>query len=179
MNSKIIAVHNSGQGFLDAQQETKEFAANAGFSPKESTHLCLITEEMLSLVNSVTGTLNAEFWLENEGTECKLHLTAKQKLGNTQRNDLIESSSSGKNEAAKGFLGKLREVFVSALSVGGDIDKYYSSDGYRSSAVDISDEIIAMPKWDKYERSVLLALSDDVKVSIQGGEVDLTVLKKY
>lgn len=176
MNSKIIAVHNSGQGFIDAQQETKEFAAQAGFSPKQGTHLCLITEEMLSLVNSVTGTLNAEFWLENEGTECKLHLTANQKLGNTQRNDLIESSSSGKNEAAKGFLGKLREMFVSALSVSGDIERYYGSDGYSS---DISDEIIAMPKWDKYERSVLLALSDDVKVSIKGGIVDLTVLKKF
>ena len=176
MNSKIIAVHNSGQGFFDAQQETREFAAQAGLSPKQGTQLCLITEEMLSLVNSVTGTLNAEFWLENEETECKLHLTARQKLGNTQRNDLIESSSSGKNEAAKGFLGKLREMFVSALSVGGDIEKYYGSETYSD---DISDKIIAMPKWDKYERSVLLALSDDVKVSIQGGVVDLTVLKKF
>ena len=176
MNSKIIAVHNSGQGFIDAQQETKDFAVQAGFSPKQGTQLCLITEEMLSLVNSITGTLNAEFWLENEGAECRLHLTAKQKLGTTQRNDLIESSSSGKNEAAKGFLGKLREMFVSALSVGGDIEKYYGSDGYSD---DISDKIIAMPKWDKYERSVLLALSDDVKVSIRGGVVDLTVLKKF
>ena len=175
MNSKIIAVHNSGHGFIDAQQETREFAAQAGLSPKQGTQLCLITEEMLSLVHSVTGTLNAEFWLENEGTECKLHLTARQKLGNTQLNDLIESSSSGKNEAAKGFLGKLREMFVSALSVGGDIERYYGSEGYSS---DISDKIIAMPKWDKYERSVLLALSDDVKVSIRGGVVDLTVLKK-
>ena len=176
MNSKTIALHNSGQGFIDAQKETREFAAQAGLSPKQGTHLCLITEEMLSLMNSVAGTLNAEFWLENEGTECRLHLTAKQKLGNTQRNDLIESSSSKKNEAAKGFLGKLREVFVSALSVSGDIEKYYGSEGYSS---DISDEIIAMPNWDKYERSVLLALSDNVKVSIRGGVVDLTVLKKF
>lgn len=176
MNSKTIALHNSGQGFIDAQRETRDFAAQAGLSPKQGTHLCLITEEMLSLMNSVTGTLNAEFWLENEGTEYRLHLTAKQKLGNTQRNDLIESSSSKKNEAAKGFLGTLREMFVSALSVSGDIEKYYGSEGYSS---DISDEIIAMPKWDKYERSVLLALSDDVKVSIKGGVVDLTVLKKF
>lgn len=176
MNSKIIAVHNSGQGFIDAQQETKDFAAKAGLSDQDARHLCLITEEMLSLVNSVTGTLNAEFWLENEGTDFQLHLSAKQKLGNTQRSDLIESSSSGKNEAAKGFLGKLREMFVSALSVSGDIEKYYGSDGY---SADISDEIIAMPKWDKYERSILLAISDDVKVGIQGGVVDLTVLKKF
>ena len=177
MNSKIIAVHNSGQGFIDAQQETREFAAQAGLSPKQGTQLCLITEEMLSLVHSVTGTLNAEFWLENEGTECKLHLTARQKLGNTQRNDLIESSSSGKNEAAKGFLGKLREAFEQAMSIGADVDRFYGADGYQAGA-DISDKIIAMPKWDKYERSVLLALSDDVKVSIRGGVVDLTVLKK-
>lgn len=179
MKSKTIAVHNSGQGFLDAQQETKEFAAQTGLSPKNGLHLCLITEEMLSLLYTVAGQMNAEFWLENKDTEYELHLTAKQKLGNTQRSELIGSSTSGKNEAAKGFLGALREMFVSAMSVSGDIDKYYSSEGYRSLSTDISDEIIAMPKWDKYERSVLLSLSDNVKVGIKGGVVDLTVLKKY
>ena len=179
MKSKIIALQNSGQGFVDAQKETEQFALEeAKLSNEQTLHLCLITEEMLSLLRSVTGDLTAEYWLENEDHAITLHLTTKQKLGNTQRIDLIQSTSSGKNEAAKGFLGKLREAFEQAMSIGADVDRFYGADGYQAGA-DISDEIIATPQWDKYERSVLLSLTDDIKISIQGGVVDLTVLKKF
>ncbi len=177
MKSKTIAIHPSGNGFRDAIQETEQMA---GALPDEQRlHLCLITEEMLSMLTNVGGDLNAEFWLENEGDKYTLHLTAKQKLGNVARNELIQSSSSGVNEAAKGFLGTLREVFLQALSVGRDIDQYYTSDGYHSQAADISDVVISTPKWDRFERSVLLGLADNVRISIRGGIVDLTVSKQF
>ena len=98
MKSKTIAIHSTGDGFRDANQETEQMAA--GLTTEQSLSLCLITEEMLSLFNSVTGNIsNAEFWLENEGSLYTLHLTAQQKLGNVQREELIKSSSSGTNEA--------------------------------------------------------------------------------
>ena len=178
MKSKTIAIHSTGDGFRDAHNETEEMAA--GLAPEQSLELCLVTEEMLSLFNSVTGNVNnAEFWLENEDTLFTLHLTARQKLGNVERDELIQSTSSGTNEAAKGFLGALREAFVQALSVGRDIDKYYSSSSYISQAADLSDEVISTPKWDKYERSVLLSLVDEVRISIKGGVVDLIVVKRF
>ena len=153
--------------------------ARAVLDEKQARQLCLITEEMLSLVRSVTGELNAEFWLENEGKAFTLHLQSRQTLGNTQRSELIESSSSGQNEAAKGFLGKLRELYETALSVGADVERYYAEGGSSSSMADLSDTVMTAPKWDKLERSVLLALVDDVKIGIRRNLVELTVLKDF
>lgn len=178
MKSKIIAIHSTGDGFRDANLETEQMAA--GLSSEDSLQLCLITEEMLSLFNSVTGSIdNAEFWIEKEETLYTLHLSARQKLGNVERGELIQSSSSGTNAAAKGFLGTLKEMFIQAMSVGKDIDKYYSASSYSSQAADLSDEVITTPRWDKFERSVLLSLVDDVKISIKGGVVDLIVTKQF
>ena len=179
MTSKTIAIHSTGDGFRDATMETEQMAGD--LTAEEGLQLCLITEEMLSLFRSVTGTVNnAEFWLENEDKKFTFHLSTRQKLGNIQRSELIESTTSGTNDAARGgFLGKLREVFVQAMSVGKDIDMYYNSDGYTSQAADLTDSVISSPKWDKYERSVLLSLSDNVSVSIKGGSVELTVIKQF
>ena len=150
----------------------------AGLPAEQSLQLCLITEEMISLFRSITGEVdNAEFWLENEEGKFTFHLNVHQKLGNIQYNQLIQSTTSKENEAAKGFLGKLREVFVQALSVGKDIDMYYNSSDYSRSA-DLTDDVISTPKWDEFERSVLLSLADNVSVSICKGIVDLTVTKQ-
>ena len=177
MKSKTIAIHSLGDGFRDAHLETEEMAA--GLPEEQRLQLCLITEEMISLFQSITGEVtNAEFWLENENNLFTFHLIVRQKLGNVQRGELIQSSSSGANEAYRGFLGKLREIFVQAMSVGRDIDLYYSSKSYSSQAADLSDEVISTPQWDRFERSVLLALTDHVSVKIHGGIVDFIAEKQ-
>ena len=178
MKSKTIAIHTAGNGFRDAGLETEQMAVD--LDEEERLQVCLITEEMLSMFNSVTGDVNnAEFWLEKEGSLFTFHLSARQKLGNIQRGELIQSTSTGKNDAVKGFLGTLREMFVQALSVGKDIDQYYSSESYSSQAADITDTVISSPKWDKFERSVLLSISDKVSISIRSGVVDLVVTKQF
>lgn len=177
MRSLPIMIHSTGDGFRDAHNMTLTMAA--GLPEDQALCLCLITEEMLSLFNSVTGHLdNADFFIDKEDDLFTLHLTARQKLGNVDRSELIASSTSGRNDLAKGFLGTLREVFINAMSVGRDIDKYYSGSSYSREA-DLSDEIISTPQWDKFERSVLLALADNVTVGIKGGEVHLTITKAF
>lgn len=177
MKSKLIAIHSTGEGFRDAHLETEEMGAN--LPEEQKLHLCLITEEMLSLFNSVAGTVdNAEFYVEEENGLYTFHLTAVQKLGNIQRDELIQSSTSGTSEASKGFLGKSKEMFIQAMSVGKDLDLYYTSEGY-SQAADLTDAVISSPKWDKFERSVLLSLTDNIRISIKGGKVDLVATKQF
>ena len=65
------------------------------------------------------------------------------------------------------------------MSVGRDIDQYYNGNSYSSQAADLSDEVISSQVWDKYERSVLLAITDEVKVNIHGGIVELIASKKF
>ena len=178
MKSNIVTIRSTGDGFRDAHLETENMAV-ALPEEEDRLQLCLITEELLSLFNSVTRDLSdAEFWLEEEEKKFTFHLSARQKLGNVQRGELIDSTTSGRNDAAKGFLGTLREIFVQALSVGRDIDQLYTSDSYSSSA-DLTDTVLTSPRWDKFERSVLLSITDNVSISIKGGVVDLTAVKQF
>ena len=154
-------------------------AALTGLNEKETMHLRLLTEETMSLVRSVTGDLNAAFSISWEGKAFALHLSTNEKLGNRQRSQLINSTTTKTNDAAQTFLGKLRDVFEQAMSVQNDIENYYSAAGV-SEAVDISDDIIANAKqWDEYERSILLTLADNVHVSIRSGTTILTIEKKF
>ena len=107
-----------------------------------------------------------------------LHLTAQKRLSNIQRNTLVKASTSGKNEAVKGFLDKLRDVFEQAMAIDMDVSNYYTASGYDTTA-DITDDIISAQRWDEYEKSLLLTLAEQVKIGIEGGQVDMTIEKQF
>ncbi len=89
---------------------------------------------------------------------------------------LISSSSSRKNEAANSFLGKLRNAFEEAMTADADHDYF---DLPIELQADLAGRPIDSPEWDRYEQSVLLRLADNVKISIRGGLVNMTVSKKF
>ena len=135
-----------------------------------------MTEEMLSLARSVTGEMQASFWLESEGTQFDLHMATKTVMDKEKRYLLLSSASSRKNEAAKGFLGKLRDKLEEAMAADADrseeeIPAYIAGD--------VAGYAIDDPEWDGYERSVLRRLADTVKIAIRGGQVEIIVSKNF
>ena len=49
MKSDVIVVTNRGDGFQQALEETRKVSAYKGLEGKDSLHLLLFTEEMLSM----------------------------------------------------------------------------------------------------------------------------------
>ena len=111
MESDIIQIDNLGNGFEQAVEETKRVAQFRGLDHKNSLRLQLCTEEMLSMAHTVTGEMQASFWLESEGNCFALHMTTNTVMDKMKRSLLISSATSRKNEAANSFLGKLRDAF--------------------------------------------------------------------
>ena len=177
MKSDVIKIDNGGNGFEKAMAETKKAAAYRRLSGKDALHLELMTEEMLSLVRSVTGEMQASFWIEAEDEQYDLHVTTKTVLDKEKRNQLISSASSRKNEAAKTFLGYLRNAFEEAMAA--EID-YSNNDLPDEIISDLANHPIMIEdsEWDGYERSVLRKVADNVKIAIRGGVVDMTVSKR-
>ncbi|MBR6498532.1 MAG: hypothetical protein IKT23_02450 [Clostridia bacterium] len=175
MRSDIIQIDNRGGGFEDAVNETRKAAEYSDIDAKQSVQLQLITEEMLSLARSVTGEMQASFWLEGENGKFVMHMSTKTVMDREKRYLLISSATSRKNEAAKGFLGKLRDKFEEAMA--SDAEREYS-DLPAELRADLSGPL-ADPEWDGYERSVLRRLADDIKISIKGGLVEMTVTKDF
>ncbi|MBQ7656930.1 MAG: hypothetical protein IJI53_09785 [Clostridia bacterium] len=176
MKSDVIVIDNAGKGFENAVTETRKAAAYHGLSGKDALHLELMAEETLSLVRSVTGEMQASFWIEAEGPRYDLHLTTKTVMDKEKRALLISAASSRKNEAAKTFLGSLRDAFEKAMAADTD---HWGNDLPIEVLNDLPNHPIQDQDWDGYERSVLRKVADNVKISIRGGVVDMTVSKDF
>jgi len=174
MRSDIITIDKAGNGFQEAVDQTKKVAAYEGISELDSIQLQVLTEEMLSLARSITGEVKASFWIEMENGQADLHMTTKAVLDKEKRAELIASSTSRKNEAAKTFLGMLRDQFEEAMAA--DPEHYVPSEDILA---DLPGGVYDEQEWDGYERSILRELADSIKISIVGDTVDITVTKKF
>lgn len=174
MKSDVVIIDNKGKGFDEAVEVTKSFAKFRELDEKNSLHLQLCTEELLSMARSITGEINASFWVECEGNEYKLNMTTETVMDKEKRNLLLSSSSSRKNEAAKTFLGMLRDAFEEALLYEGDNSNIEIPDD-----ADLVGRYVEDTEWDRYEQSILKKLADDIKISIKGGVVSIIVTKSF
>ena len=109
-----------------------------------------------------------------------------------QRKQLISAASSGQNEAHRGIMGKIRSFFEpvndlpvfydASMSPTGDVagDAAWSMRMYREELERYMQQKRqgAEEAWDELEKSVVAHVADDVKVSIKGRTVEMTIIKK-
>lgn len=176
MKSDEVIIDNKGKGFKDAVEATKKLADFNGLNAKNSLQLQLCTEELLSMARSITGEINASYWVENEGNRYDLNMSTETVMDKEKRYHLLEAASSRKNEAAKTFLGMLRDTFEEAMLSEGNKTYYELPDDVASDVVGRS---IDDPEWDGYEKSILKKLADDIKITIKGGKVNIVVSKSF
>ena len=201
MKSEIITVTSQGEGMSAALSMTEKLGAESGLDSKPVLHLRLLAEELFGMLRSITGELAAEYWVEEEDKRFELHMKSKREdLTLEMREQFLSASSSGKNEAAKGFMGKIRDMIgilltpqendFSGLSLG--LMGMGSPGGYRAGNYEwnlrsyiegIEDKVgedgEAAEAWDELEKSIVAKIADDVKVGILGSEVELTVFKAF
>ena len=193
MKTDVIRVSSSGRHMQAALAQAEKVAAYKELSPRNALHLRLLTEEAMGMMRSITGETTGDFWIEDEGDVYQLHLTVTTRMTPEKRETLLEASTSGKNEATRGFMGKVRAFFQSpsdlpAFSTGfvgaGAPLSYrnyvWSMEDYRSQLqmYRAQNREGAQAAWDELEKSVVAHVADDVKVSIQGRTVEMTILKK-
>ena len=171
--SDVISIDNHENGFRAVEEETRKIAKYTGLNAKSRIHLQLFAEEMLSMVHAITGEMQGTFWVEKVNQRYDLHLATQVMLDKQKRELLIRSTSSRKNEAAQGFLGRLRESFEKAMLSDRE-QEYFNLSEERNGRMGT-----AKPEWDRYEQSVLLRLADNVKIGIRGEQVSLTVTKTF
>lgn len=200
MRSDVIHVTNDGRGFEDALSQAELVARYKGLPNKSALHLRLLAEEMLGMMNALTGEREADFWIDDEDGVFTLHLQAETEMNAKLRKNLLAVSTSGVNAAAKGVTGKVRDLFERMLepgdmSLGADVaaglccsgfdpefgsymftvDDYWSLEKYRAAA---RDGRTPKENWDELEKSVVGRLADDVQVGIRGSKVEMAIIKK-
>ena len=115
MKSDRILVTSKGAGVAAAMKQAAAAAAYRDLNKKETLRLCLLAEEMLGMLREITGETEAGFWVESENKRFSLHLTAHPVITAAMRTELLSVSTSWKNDAAVGFMGKLRDIMERAF----------------------------------------------------------------
>jgi len=199
MKTDVIRVSSKGNQIEKALGQIEKIAAYKELTPKNTLHLRLLTEEMMGMMRSITGETEGEFWVEDQDGEYQLHLRVRTRLNADEREQLLAASSSGRNELAKGLMGRIRDFFdwgsdeylgtmTSSLmlpdiyehSSSPALDMEWSMVRYESALSDriAQNDAAAKEAWDELEKSVVKHVADDVKVSIRNGVVEMTILKK-
>ena len=199
MKTDVITVSSKGKQMETALKQAEKVAAYKELSPKDALHIRLLTEEMMGLMRSITGKTEGEFWIEDEDGECRLHLRVKTRLSSENREELLTVSTTGKNESAKGLMGRLRDFFdwgseeeLAAYSSplllpdmfehtsSPSLDWEWSMVMYENTLTERIEQNDAQAKeaWDELEKSVVKHVADDVRVYIRNGVVELVILKK-
>ncbi len=207
MQTKKIYVNGEEERTMEAMEMTMDFANRQGLSPKEALRLRLITEELLGLFSGITDKeYMAWFWIEGDRYECEFHLLGKTEMNAEVRQRLLASSSSGRNEAAVGIMGRIRDMVTSVLINSRDDDEepvvsdFYDAGMELSSPIDgvriwkltnyresmrsqeedyLEEDEEDQDGWDELERSIIANIADDVHVGIQKDKVEIVVFKSF
>ena len=202
MRSDIIKVLGTGSRMDSVLQEAEKVTAYKGLTGKNALHLRLLTEEMTALMRSITGEREGRFWIEDDQEGLySLHLDVVTRMNSVKREQLLSTATSGRNESARGLMGRIRDFFDQTADE--DVARYTSPmllpDAAEYSATPTLDWEWSLNRyvrkyeemdeaartaqgaeadWDELEKSVVAKVADDVKVSLQGSHVALTILKR-
>ena len=202
MKSEVIVVSSKGMGMDAALAQTDRVATQLGLAPREALHMRLLVEEMMGMVRSIVGYLEGKFWIENSGADYELHLTVTP-YDKTEydRDKILGVSTSGKNAAAVGIIGKIcasveamledraklaKEDPYSFYMMGAMSSMNTYTDGMAWSLLSYRNAFdTEVPRennkeaWDELEKSIIGNLADDVIVGMRGGKVDIVVKKTF
>ncbi|MBQ6263943.1 MAG: hypothetical protein IJK60_00650 [Clostridia bacterium] len=190
MKSDVIHVSSTGAGISDAVRQTEAVAAFKSLSKNDSLHLLLLTEEMMGMMKALTGEHEADFWIEDENGCFMLHLMTETSMTADMREKLLSASTSGANVAAKGVMGKIRDIFERIIeptdaglpggfsagwnfSESGQIVNVWSLSAFKANAPEDAKE-----EWDELEKSVIANIADEIEIGITGNKVEMIVYKK-
>ena len=195
MISNVCKIEKGIKDLSEILKESEKVAVYANLDEKQTLHLRLICEELDGLLPNIVDDFNGKFWIEYEKGVCKVNAQINiENLNVEEKEELIKISTSKKNSAAKGIVGKIRDAIENlllnenakmALSSSGGYclhagyfgasagTPFWSLSNYKSNAEENSEE------WDELEKSIINNLADDVLVGVKGKCAHIIIVKNF
>lgn len=204
MKTEEIKIDSELRGCEQAMKTTHKFAAYHEITGKDAMHLRLLTEETISMVHGILDDFTGRLWLESDQTKnglvCRICLSAEKQANKEQETHILSVSTTGKNENAKGIMGRIREMFRRSLQADSDADEEKlrsMADAWMDGGIPGADYAPSDAKywslqlykknlskgraedWDELEKSIISNLADDVKVWLYPDSTLIVVEKCY
>ncbi|MCR5775075.1 MAG: hypothetical protein K6G42_08320 [Lachnospiraceae bacterium] len=197
-NNKIM-INSRNIVLYDVLEKIDEDIKRLKLEKKDGMHLRLLAEETLGMLKTITGQFMAYLWFEKKDNEIIMHLNAKTgSIDIDKKKELINVSSSGKNEYAKGIMGKIGDIMENAVMARSDVDdigldREFGNDeqddiSLQDKTSDISyawslqeykneleteSDIDVETKRDILEKSIVASLAKDVTVGVRRDTVEM------
>jgi hypothetical protein len=200
MKTEVCKLKGKGNDFSLVEKVAEKTAVYNALDKKQGLQLRLLSEELVGMLPELLDRYSGEFWIENEGNNFEIHAKVTSAVYNSEeRSKVMSISSSGKNVATVGFMGKVRSIVDAMLLSMAEtdpmvmppvMDRYYidslseamlstwSLEGYRME-IQQAEETKRKECWDELEKSIVANLADDVIVGIDGREVNIVIKKKF
>lgn len=200
--SKVIAFNGSDESVKKAINEAERYAVSENLGNSMKLRLRLISEELLTLTRSIPRLKDGSFYIERDGIDYEICFDAAGKISKKTRDQLVEVSSSNTNDAYAGISGLFTKAIDSMVqmsindkqgvnsvsmdtmeeSIGkGDNDYKWSYNIYKEkeqvASADFDDELAEINE-DEIGKSMLMKMSDDIRISVRTNHVSMRVLVK-
>ncbi|MCR5202994.1 MAG: hypothetical protein K6D02_07915 [Lachnospiraceae bacterium] len=204
MKTDVILVSATGAGVDEALNQSEKFADYQSYSAKDKIRLRLIAEESLGMVKTFSDDYDVNFYIEGDEKKCTVVVEADVDIDSQVEDELLALSTTGKNDAAKGFMGKMKVLFFGCVKQfndiyniksqypGGNVD-FAEMGMYDNSAISVNSYMWSLTQyrdqlfeekdsnegskeaWDELEKSIVASIADEVKVGVVGNKVTLKV----
>ena len=191
MKSDIIKISRDEDNLKQILCETQKTAEYANLDAKQTIRTHLIAEEFVGMLKELSQDFEGEFWIEREDLcfSFMVRLYINEIMDMQTKRRFIEVSSSKKNAAAKGIMGKIRDVVENML--------YPENAVYSPSFIAYQLETAVLyndqwtlnryrdaereneEPWDELEKSIIANLADDVIVAVKGSNVEISIIKNF
>ena len=203
MQTERISIFASGDGRDKALELTEKAGAFCGLDHKSILRLRLLSEEIIELIRPFSSELKGDFWLETDDENVEIHLKTNIPMDLQTRNELLSVATSGKNSAARGLIGKIREMIarvslpddpetkamadqaLGLMALGSQMGASYGgtySWSMTAYATSINNSTVftdeAAEARDALEKSIVANIADEVKVNIVDSNVEVIIYKK-
>ena len=89
MKSDVIHINSRGEGANEALMQAEAVASFKALEKKEAIRLRLLAEEMLGMFRELTGEKDADFWIDDEDKNFKLHLKTNTRMNSKSQKLMI------------------------------------------------------------------------------------------
>ena len=167
--TNTLRLFDGGKTVEDAINTVQAYAKKQRLDDHSTRQLELLAEESIGIIRNMFSNTITNFWVEGSGITYRIHLSFAEQMGSEEYQKLLNLSSSGKNEAIKGFAAHIWEAVLKGLDVTMG-ESTVKKDYEWSIKDDKLDE-------DELSESILAAMASDIKVSVTREKVELVVIK--
>ena len=191
MKSNVIKISKEKNSLDQILCETKKTAIYAELDQKQTLRAQLIAEEIIGMLNELSGDFEGDFWIEKEDLSFAYftRMYINENMDKRTKRKFINVSTDKKNAAAKTVMGKIRDVVENML--------YPENAEYSANFINYQLENAALlgdswtlskyrdskknsqEPWDEFEKSIITNLADDVSVSVKGNNVEMIITKNF